>query len=480
MRPCHMRVALIPPSSSSPRMRELSRHHEHCAERTVRELCLRSAKALLGLFAAVLVPATVLPAQSACRVGIVDSSRLSLLGRRAYVEPRTSASSGSDALLLGAPNILWPRKSLTDWKTAITDSLFGAWILPTGEARAVPKPPGVWPIRHVRSLGDGPGAYWVLFDQMELHAASFSADQAWWARFSEGTWSQPVRVPLPPGARINLTTGSQLVRAAGVIAFAALVTLPDGNSSITVFEWTNDRWTVTAPSAGDAAYVALAATDAGLLLAVVRADISGRFDRNSLYLQRLTPSGWRHTEQVQAGAAEGASHWPAFIKMGDHLYLAWNSERPSAPSKPRQLRLREIGTTQTVVLDSATELPPSAVVVDGKPAFVVIHRGADKKLYLRLIVVTATNHHLAFESDNPFHGTTSATQLGKRDILINGLGAVRDSLGRDVATLLLRLRVDCRTSSRRRRSSRSSTRGRSDESSTRMDDQRSVPADSMH
>jgi hypothetical protein len=391
-----------------------------------------------------------------CAVRELSRARLVVEERRElYVEPvALAANPRGDALLAGRPNYLWKRSRSGEAKLVGRDSVFGAVIAADGTARTIRSPVPAWLLGTVRVLGRKDGGWDVVFAELRPYARSTehppytdSVAHLWHGVYDGRRWTSLEEIPPPPQVQLSSGGASALVRWGDTLAWAVRTRAkPPGYSiDVAVFERRNRRWSHEIVPTRSTAYVALAHSASGPVLAIVAPDETERQDRNSLFLWVRQPT-WKSLRKVVSGTREGPVHHPSLIASDDQLVLTWAASRDRAA----QPELRAIigalrGPPDRVfVIDSSSFRAGAYLGLPGGPhMWIANHNLSEHAREVRFVRIAGQEAVPAGSAPSPFLGGFGASTIGTSEILL--AGAVWDDTEQMPVSLIVRMGVSCPT-----------------------------------
>ncbi|HET6229083.1 MAG TPA: hypothetical protein VFE05_03325 [Longimicrobiaceae bacterium] len=383
----------------------------------------------------------------------VSRSRLTVEeGRSLYVEPSSLAAMQGDVFIAGAPTYLFARPAAgRRWSPAGTNSVFGALVHPDGGAQTVPSPLGSGLTAGPRVLGRDEGGWEAVFAEQERPSAKVSERVPirglWYGRFDGGNWSRLERLPLPVDGQVLPWSASALVRAGDTLAWAMVVHRSGERDDVLLFERRGGRWTSELILVRTASYVALAyAPGRGLVLAIVHPDSTVRSgDENSLFLWSRTPA-WHPWRRLALGGPEPV-HEPVFSATASSLgWLAMVRGAGHSGYEARALAApAEASPEEAIVVDSDAM---AAIPLNPRGAgavWLTRHLPTKTSSELRVVRRVGTSVAVLGSAPDPFVGFAGAVATGPSEMLVTG--AAVDSADSLVASLLIRLRTECRPAS---------------------------------
>jgi hypothetical protein len=382
-----------------------------------------------------------------------ETSRTPLLidgNRELYVEPTVVLPSDGSILLAGRPNYLYSAGSATDERTYAQDSVFGAVLDRSGRARLIPAPIDPALVSSTHALPLAGGGWAVVFAEMKRPWVPPRKDTIvglWYGEFDGARWSALERLPDIPGGTYDLDMGSALIPRGDTLFTAALVRTDTNIASVVVFERLAGRWTSEIVDARAASYAELFYSDSlGLLMAVVQADHSLRADANSLLLYGPRPR-WEILRKVIHGGSQPV-YDPLFSASPEGTVLSWwVMDRVGGARRARAM----VGLTPDRD-GRVAELDPDVnhvTPVVGHPRFPIWlseHNTPAGERELRFLADSAGHARQLAALANPFTGPFAATAVGASDLLVSGPLLRADPKNPSLVSLIIRARVECRTS----------------------------------
>lgn len=281
-----------------------------------------------------------------------------------YVEPDGIAADGASILLVGAPVVRWGGATLG---TAAADrpEALGVLLEGNGTATLVPSPVPATTVEDVRVVALGSHEWAVAFAMgPEPHGGERQIDAYWFGVTDGKRWLRSAVWPVRAGV-VRSLSASALVRTPIGVALAVPVA-DSGRWDVLVLELAKQGVRAERIHAGGAAYVALAAVQDRLLLAVVQADRGEVRDVNSLFVQSRPLAGGTWT--VPARSIRGgdvAVRSPAITPVAGGALLSWRASTPNGmTARYAYLSGSEVSAV-TQIADSKVEqllpLPGAAV-----------------------------------------------------------------------------------------------------------------------
>lgn len=422
-----------------------------CIRIVFRSLAFRTLIALLmaGADAAgqgpPLVSTTTSP-NTACTVRETSRAPLLVDGlREIYVEPTAVLPSRGGILFAGTPNYLYAPGFPEQFRDFVQDSVFGAVLGTDGRARLVPAPIDPTRIKGVRGVALNDGSWAVAFAELKNPWQGHVPDTVvrFWHGIYEGrAWSRIEQLPIPPVGEMKMAGASNLLVRGDTLFFAVRIALPSGGFNIALFERRQASWKVTVVRT-DASYARLTYSDsAGLLLAVVRADVTMRRDGNSLFLYTREPD-WATSRKIIQGYPEPV-HDPVFSGSSEGPVLTWWGLLPTGGRQARAMIGALDRGSPVLTLDSLVVRVAPVLGRGGAPLWVTEHVESPASSELRVVArgVDGTPTVVA-RTPNPYTGPYAAAAMSTEEMIISGPLLRRESAHPSLVTLLIRARVEC-------------------------------------
>jgi len=385
-----------------------------------------------------------------------ETSRAPLLidgNREMYVEPTVALPSGGRILLAGRPNYLFSPGASTDERTMSRDSVFGVVLDSRGRATLVPAPIDPALVASARAIALSGGRWALLFAELKHPSEPPRPDtivRLWYGEFDGTTWSSLEQLPQIPGGTFNLEMGSELLPRADTLFAAVPIRIDSGSyHDIAVFERHMGRWKADVVHTVTGVYAELLYSDSlGLLLAVVQPDRALRRDTNSLLLYGRRPR-WEKLRRILVGGSQPV-YDPRFMTSPAGTVLSWFvHDRESQPPTDRaraMIGLTVTGDGRTVELDPHINHVTPVPGFTRFPLWITEHNTTAGEREIRFLADSAGHGQTLAAFPSPFTGPFAATSIGASDILVSGPLFHADSAHPRLVSLLIRARVECRTS----------------------------------
>ena len=385
-----------------------------------------------------------------------ETSRAPLLidgNREMYVEPTVALQSGGSILLAGRPNYLFSPGASTDERTVSRDSVFGVVLDRAGRAKLVPAPIDPALVASTRALALSGGRWAVLFAELAQPWAPPREDtivRLWYGEFDGTIWSSLEQLPQISGGTLNLETGSELISRADTLFVAVPVRIdPGAYNDIAVFERRAGRWKAETVHTVAGMYGELLYSDSlGLLLAVVQPDRSLRRDTNSLLLYGRRPR-WEILRRIIHGGSQPV-YEPRFTSSAAGTVLSWfvhdREGQPPANRARAMIGLTGTGDGRIVELDANVNHVTPVPGFTRFPLWVSEHNTTAGEREIRFLADSAGHSQTLAAFPSPFTGPFAVTAIGAPDILVSGPLFHADFAHPRLVSLLIRARVECRTS----------------------------------
>lgn len=386
-----------------------------------------------------------------------ETSRTPLLidgNREMYVEPTVVLPSGGSILLAGRPNYLFSPGASTDERTVSRDSVFGVVLDSRGRARVIPAPIDPVLVASTRAMALGGGRWAALFAELKRPWEPPRRDtivRLWYGEFDGARWSPLEQLPQIPGGTFNLEMGSELIPRGDTLFVAVPVRIDSGAfNDIAVFERHTGRWKADIVHTIGGVYGELLYSDSlGLLLAVVQADRSLRRDTNSLLLYGHRPR-WEIIRKIIHGGSQPV-YDPRFTSSPAGTVLSWwvmdREGQPPAHRARAMVGLTASRDGPVVELDPDVNHVTPVVGYTRFPLWVAEHNNTiTGEREIRFLSDSAGHSQMLASVPSPFTGPFAATTIGASDILVSGPLFHADSARPRLVSLLIRARVECRTS----------------------------------
>lgn len=373
-------------------------------------------------------------------------------GQQLYVEPMVlESSSQGDVLLAGTYNYLFGQTPEGKWTLIENDSIFGAVIRPDGPARIIFSPIPTKLLTGIRAVTQADGTWAVIFAEGTTWTGESRPDTAarlWYGVLDGTQWATLEPLPLPPAGTLRPSSMSSLIQFGDTLAWAMEITRPDHQRDIVVFQRHGGQWSFDTVRTTFTAYVDVAHSDSlGLILAVVRPDLTLPSDGNSLFLWARRPE-WRELRKIVPSTTEEV-HSPRLILSHAGDVLSWQAQVPTATGSRWEAHamsghLEEKNGALTVLDSAVTSISPVVTVrlPRGPRMWIVDHllsEGPEREI--RIIQDSGGSAVKLAQVPNPFLAEFAATLSASSEILVTGALIDRDQ---DVGvSLLLRFKVKC-------------------------------------
>jgi hypothetical protein len=386
-----------------------------------------------------------------CEVRELRRSMLSPApGYALYVEPTVLVPSGNDLLLAGLPSYLFRREADTT-RLVARDSIFGAVVHRDGSARTVPFPFSPVPTSDVRAL-PRPGGGWIVTFAELPPGRSIPNDGPvvglWWGEFDGERWTSIGQLPIPPQLQLRTGAASSLARSGDTLVWAFPFARANGGWGASLYVGHRTGWIQETVPLPGAAYTEVGISDSlGIVLLAVHTDPTLRHDRNSLFLY-ARKSQWTRVRKLAAGYEEPV-HFPelAAASSDPTLALTWHAivqDGDRARWEARAMIGRpDLRNETVVVLDSSVARGWASAQVGGRRVWLIDHAGAELERHLRAVEASPRGATLLGELPYPFDGTFSAAGIAHNEVMLAGPLRGRPPRDPGVATVLVRLRLDC-------------------------------------
>ncbi len=383
---------------------------------------------------------------TACTVRETSRTPLLVDGlREIYIEPTAVLPSRGGILFAGTPNYLYAPGFSEQFRDFVQDSVFGAVLGADGRARLVPAPIDPTRITGVRGVALDDGRWAVAFAELKNPRQGYVPDtivRFWHGIYDGRAWSRIEQLPTPPGGEMKTAGASNLLVRGDTLFFAVRVLEPNGRFYIALFERRQGTWEVTLVRT-DAAYVRLTYSDsAGLLLAVVRADVSMRRDGNSLFLHTREP-GWATSRKIIQGHPEPV-HDPIFSGSSDGPVLTWSVLLPTGGRQARAMIGAPDQGSPVLTLDSLVVRVAPVLGRSSAPLWVAEHLESPASSELRMVARdSGGTPTVVARTPNPYTGPFAAAATSVEEMILSGPLLRREAAHPSLVTLLIRARVEC-------------------------------------
>ena len=387
------------------------------------------------------------PIGGVCAISEVGRSAVSLSpGTGVYVEPHGLSVSGDDFLLAGHPVIEWTVPA-SGPATMVSQGEFLGVVSVGGEARSIPRPPGVAPIEWLRMVTRGPSRWGFLLDEASTDG---SPGRILYAEFDGAGWSDPEVLRVPEGGTMDVSMGSALhVDESGVVMWAGRFQSSGPSVDVLVFRRTEAGW---ASSVGAREWVD--ETDihpegsGEFWLAVTALDPDYDARRRSV---RVVAPGAPLEHTLSVGLPADFLQDPVFARSPDGLSLAWRHVGSAGAVAETWLQrdLHDVVDgdgihAPPVLLDAGAALLQGLTAPDGSTLWFTYHISpVTESETLRITRDDGNNLSVLFDLPYPFVGLFRAAIDGSGDILVAGPLIDMDPLSPSVRSLLLRLSLSC-------------------------------------
>lgn len=383
---------------------------------------------------------------AACTVRETSRTPLVVDGlREIYIEPTAVLPSRRGILFAGTPNYLYAPGFPEQFRDFVQDSVFGAVLGVDGRARLVPAPIDPTRIKGVRGVALNDGSWAVAFAELKHPWQGHVPDTVvrfWHGIYDGRAWSRIEQLPTPPAGEMKMAGASNLLVRGDTLFFAVRVVEPKGGFNIALFERREGSWTVTVVRT-DASYARLTYSDsAGLLLAVVRADVTMRQDGNSLFLHTREP-GWATARKIIQGHPEPV-HDPIFSGSSDGPVLTWWVLLPTGGRQARAMIGAPDQGSPVLTIDSLIVGVAPVLGRGGAPLWVTEHLESPTSSELRVVARgIGASPTVVARTPNPYTGPYAAAATSADEMILSGPLLRREAAHPSLVTLLIRARVEC-------------------------------------
>ena len=257
----------------------------------------------------------------------------------------------------------------------IRDSIIGFTIDLEGRVAVVPNPPGIHRAFYPRVVAAADSAFHVLFVTSEPapYGMSPAADTGtvWYARFRDGAWTEPERIMITRGVRLDPDISSELLERQGelgaVFSFEAA-----SSQGLILLRRTQGAWrtdtlhTTDPPMFADAAYAKDGQIVAAFSMASHRVDPSVRV---GLFEARFG-SSWSALRRIGGGEQMDIAE-VRLVRAGDDIVASWIQWMPFTAETSELHGLTLGGGRQPSRIDAGKHTFPYDVVSSGsgRPAW---------------------------------------------------------------------------------------------------------------
>jgi hypothetical protein len=319
------------------------------------------------------------PSRVGCVVRELSRERLIVEGGRyLYVDPVSLVrSSRGEVLLAGSHNYMFGRNSEGKWKMVGRDSVFGAVLGPSGDARTVPSPIPLSRTSGIRSVARPDGTWSVVFAEVPSDSLHQTVVALWHGVLDGPGWAMLERLPLPSpaeGVAYQPLDASNLIASGDSLAWVLEHRGADGVGGLIVYERIGGRWTYEIIRTGYADAGIAYSRELGLVIASEQADFRGPASGSSLLLWVRQPT-WRILRAAVPGSREVVNgSWFSIPPEGG--VLTWNTVVPDSGGGEHweahaMVEALQDGDQPFIVLDTA-------VAPMSRPAFVRVDPGVNR------------------------------------------------------------------------------------------------------
>lgn len=250
-------------------------------------------------------------------------------GRALYVEPQTFTSNGREALLAGAPSLVWRPDPDSGWVMEKSNSVFGVIVAPGKPARIVPRPAGSSDaIDGVQGVANRDGSWTVIWLEVDSASREETFPRVLRLRaarlLGDGRWAgPPEELPVPEDVeRLNYRTASVPFAVGDSVLWGLSASIRERPQRGLLYVRHAGKWRVERLPGPHVLYVAPAwSARSGLVAAVIRPDTTLLDDGNSLFLYGHR-NGWRVLQRIVLGK-EAPAYTPQWAVTSHGLALGW-------------------------------------------------------------------------------------------------------------------------------------------------------------
>lgn len=389
-----------------------------------------------------------------CTVHEVSSHRLMDDSVYVYVEPTAASVSGAQTLLAGTPTYVTRNAHGGRAARVTRDSLFGLVVTEGGRITGVPRPGGGVDPVGIRLAAHSSGEWHVVWGEADS-ATTGEPESArrvirlWHGTVGQSGWRVQNVIHAPPNTGFLPFESSTLLAVGDTLWWAVKVVRADTADDVALITHRAGRWSYEHIDVSRPAYVQLGYVPGeGVRLFVVTADPAAASDANSLFVysgQQQNGSPVHHVLQKLIPGGTAPVHNPYFADGLLHWRVVRSGENASG------------STAYAAAVGPGTTLEDPAIIDSAAAQFRYVGRNRNSHVWLshhtpptgeselRVIAaeVSLGRTELLDARRYPFDGPFHAVAIRDNEILVTGPKIELVEGGGILATVLLRLAIEC-------------------------------------